>query len=89
MGLVDHVTAELGDTDLEMLTILRMQFDVSIRTQECKLRIVARKHLELDDLRVKTTLALQGEFSRVEDLDHWRVDACRDYIVLIWGDPHA
>jgi hypothetical protein len=55
--LIDHVPAELGDPNLEMLSILGMQFYVSIRTKECKLGIVVSKDLKLNDFRVQTSLA--------------------------------
>ena len=52
-----------------------MQLDISVRTEECQLRVVRAQGLELNDLRVDAPLAFHGELGSLVDFYHWWVEA--------------
>ena len=58
--LVNHVPAKLRDSDLEMPSKLGVQLNAPISAQKCQLGVIGMQGLELNNLRVYTSLALHG-----------------------------
>jgi hypothetical protein len=47
-GLVDHVSAEFGNSHFEVSSILSVELYVPVNAQKCKFRVVLVEYLELD-----------------------------------------
>ena len=89
MWVVAHVSAKFGKSELEVATVLRMQLNISVRTQQSKLAVVVREDLKLYDIRVDASFYLHGEFSRVVNFQTSRVNTtCHDEVLVV-GDSES
>lgn len=87
IGLINHVSAKLGDSDLKVPSKLGMKFNASISAQKCQLGVICVQGLELYNLGVNASLALHGELSRLKDFDSWWINACGYDVPVVIGDP--
>ena len=89
MRVVAHVSAKFGKSELEVTTVLRVQLNVSVSTQQSKLAVVVRKYLKLYDIRIDASFYLHGEFSRVVNFQtSWVNTTCHDKVLVI-GDSES
>ena len=81
--LVDHVSAKLRDSDLEVPPVLSVQLDVPIGAEEGNLAVVVAQHPELDHFAVDASFALHRQVRRLKDLDFGRIDTrCNQEMVV-------